>query len=201
MFGAGGSRTAPRPLGFTGDRAYYYLCLAVVGLAIVGVQMVRRARLGQLLRAMADSSLVLSTNGANVNITRVLAFCLSAFLAAVAGALFAAQAGSVNGLPFTALNSLLWLAVLVIAGPGEISSVVGAAVLLVVVPSYATSPGYIEAQPVLFGVMAVAAALRSAGGLRLSPSVLAAARGRAQSSLAATRPVAAVPVAAEGVAR
>ena len=40
-----------------------------------------RSRLGRLLRGMSDSPLALVTNGVTVNVTRVLVFCLSAFLA------------------------------------------------------------------------------------------------------------------------
>jgi ABC-type branched-subunit amino acid transport system permease subunit len=186
IFGGSGARPAPRPEWFSGDTGFYYVCLAVAVAGIVATQLLGRLRLGQLLRALADSPLALSTNGANVNVTRVLAFCISAFMAGIAGALLAAQAGSINGTGFAALNSLLWLAVLAISGAGGVTAPVLAAGLLVVVPSYASSPGYLEAQPILFGVAAVVAALVSSGNVDFA-SRLAAAQQRARRSPVAER--------------
>jgi hypothetical protein len=71
--------------------------------------------------------------------------------------------------------------VLAIAGSGGVSSAVLAAGLLVVVPSYANSPGYTEAQPILFGILAVVAALGSAGHFNFAGRV-ARARRRAMRS-------------------
>ncbi|HEV7864035.1 MAG TPA: hypothetical protein VGR20_15090, partial [Acidimicrobiia bacterium] len=56
-----------------------------------------------------------------------------------------------------------------------------AAALLVVAPSYLSGPGYLEAQPVLFGVAAMAAALLSAGTFDFA-SRLSAAQRRARRS-------------------
>ncbi len=43
-----------RPAGFTGDRAYYVLELALLGLALLGVAALRRGRTGRALAAMRD---------------------------------------------------------------------------------------------------------------------------------------------------
>ena len=51
--------------------------------------MLTETRLGKLLRAMGDSPLALDTYGVSVNVIRVLVFCISAFIAAIAGALTA----------------------------------------------------------------------------------------------------------------
>ncbi|MDQ1491329.1 MAG: hypothetical protein QOJ23_3843 [Actinomycetota bacterium] len=181
LFGGSGGRPAPRPEWLSTDTGFYYACLAVAVVAVCATLLLPRLRLGQLLRALADSPLALATNGTNVNVTRVLAFCLSAFLAGMAGALLAAQAGVVTGVGFAALNSLVWLAVLAISGPGEVVAPLLAAALLVVAPSYLSSPGYLEAQPVLFGVAAMAAALLSAGNFDFA-SRLSAAQRRARRS-------------------
>jgi len=173
MFGAVGSRQAPRPgdvLGLTlhTDTGFYYVCLAVALAACAAVYAVNRSRLGRLTLAMADSPTALVTHGASVSVTRVLVFCISAGLAGVAGGLFAALTGSISGAGFSSLNSLLWLTVLAIAGSGEVSAAFIAAFLLAVMPSYVQNQSYTDLQPVLFGVIAIGAALAQGGRFPLS---------------------------------
>jgi hypothetical protein len=91
------------------------------------------------------------------------------------------QATRLGAPSFNSLNSLLYLAVLVVAGAvsGFVTSAFLAAGLLVVLPSYLTSVT-VELQMLLFGAAALAAALVSDG--RVDWSVLssraAAAMGR-----------------------
>ncbi|HVW34533.1 MAG TPA: ABC transporter permease, partial [Acidimicrobiia bacterium] len=159
MFGATASRRAPRPhlpgIDVAGDRGFYFVVLAVVVLCCLAVVVVQRCRLGRLLRAMGDAPVALTTYGANVNLTRVIVFCLSAFMASLSGALFAAQTGTVSPLPYASLNSLLWLAVLAIAGRRVLMAAFLAAFLLVVAPDYVPE-GLVEYQTLLFGVLAMA---------------------------------------------
>jgi branched-subunit amino acid ABC-type transport system permease component len=170
MFGARGARSAPRPGDFLGfdlnsDKGFYYVSLVVVVVVTVGMFWLNRSRLGKLCQAMADSPVALATHGANVNVTRVLVFCVSAFIAGIAGALFAALAGSISGIGFGPFSSLTWLTVLALAGVGEFSAAVIAAFVLAVVPSYVDKPAYTDWQPVIFGVLAVTASLTQGGGL------------------------------------
>jgi ABC-type branched-subunit amino acid transport system permease subunit len=168
MFGGAGARHAPRPGSLFGltlgsDTGFYYVCLAVALAACVALYAVNRSRLGRLLLAMADSPTALVTHGANVDVSRVLVFCISAALAGIAGALFASLSGSISGVGFGAFQSLTWLTVLAIAGSGEFSAAFIAAFVLAAVPSYANSKGYTDLQPVFFGVLAIGAALAQGG--------------------------------------
>jgi ABC-type branched-subunit amino acid transport system permease subunit len=182
MFGRSGPLPVPRPAGLDGDTAYYYVILTVAVLACVLVAGLTRQRLGRLLRALADSPLALGAQGVDVNVTRVLVFCISAFLAAIAGALLAALSGSVDVAPFDPFQSLLYLAVLAIAGAGQLRAAVVAAVLLAVVPDYlAGSDTVATYEPVVFGVGAVAVALAEGGRDQLADLVRrGASRGRAR---------------------
>lgn len=167
MFGLTGIRRAPRPdlgwLDLRSDTGFYYVCLAVVVAGVGLMSLVYRSRLGRLLEGLAESPLALTVHGANVNVARLLVFCISAMLAGVAGALFAASAGSISGVGFGAFQSLTWVAVLMVAGRGEVSSVFLAAALLYVVPSYIQSETYRDLQPVAFGVLALWSATRLPG--------------------------------------
>ena len=119
MFGASGAGlTEPRPAGFTSDKQYYYVALVVVIAAALLIMAIERARLGRLLRAMADSTTTLETSGTAVNVTRVLVFCIASFLAAVGGALAAVAQSTVSADSYQPLGSLtyLTLAVIVLLG-------------------------------------------------------------------------------------
>jgi branched-subunit amino acid ABC-type transport system permease component len=170
MFGGRGSRPAPRPgdlfgLSLGSDKGFYYVALGVVLAVAVGMWWLNRSRLGRLCQAMADSPVALAMHGTNVRVTRVLVFCVSAFVAGLAGALFASAAGSISGIGFGPFASLTWLTVLALAGRGEFSAGVIAAFVLAVLPSYVDKPAYTDWQPVIFGSLAVLASLAQGGGL------------------------------------
>jgi ABC-type branched-subunit amino acid transport system permease subunit len=93
--------------------------------------------------------------GVNPLASRVLIFCLSAFLAALAGGLLGSVVRLVNPATFDAFHSLVWVTVLVTAGAATLGGSVLAALLLVALPATFTSSGFIEWQPVAFGVAAM----------------------------------------------
>ncbi|MGH9037896.1 MAG: ABC transporter permease subunit [Acidimicrobiia bacterium] len=172
MFGYTGRRAVPRPdvpgIDFGSDTSFYYLCLAVVVAAAAGMSLMYRSRLGRLLEGLAESPVALTVLGANTAVSRLLVFCISAFVAGLAGALFASAAGTVSGVGFGAFLSLTMVAVLMISGRGEMASVFVAAAVVAVVPSYIRSSTYLEFQPVAFGLLAMYAATRPSGEGRIS---------------------------------
>jgi ABC-type branched-subunit amino acid transport system permease subunit len=173
LFGPSGSVPTPRPDWADGPWAYYYVALAAVVISAVLVKMVERARLGRLLRALADSPTALSTLGANVTVSRNLAFVLSAFLAGVSGAILGGVPEHSNSTNFQALASLALIAILAIAsfaGSGTIVPAFVAGIGFTYLPSYATESSATAAYAfqLIFGAAAVAAALLSNGrGARL----------------------------------
>jgi branched-subunit amino acid ABC-type transport system permease component len=177
MFGKDGQAVAPRPdfgiFNSTTPKGFYYIALVVVILGLAGIHAATHSRLGRLLRGMADSPMALETLGATVNITRVIVFCLSAFFAAIAGALFASFSGTVSGVSFPSFLSLTLVVVLAIAGRGELVAPVVAAVALHIVPSYVNSGTFNDYLPVLFGVSAVTVAVLSNPRLGMDTRLLA----------------------------
>ena len=171
MFGTGAGLIIERPqwLGLDSDKGYYYVMLAIVGVSVVLVTTIERARLGRLLRALADSPLALSTHGTSINITRVIVFCISAFLAAISGGLLAAQIGVVSADSFAAFQSLTLVAVLLIAGRRPVSSAFVAATSLVVVPVYVDNPDIASYLTLLFGLAALGVGV-AAGRARSGPA-------------------------------
>lgn len=168
MFGGVTQVTIARPQlwGLDGSTRFYYLLVAIAAATIAGVSAVERSRLGRLLRGMADSPTGLVSLGASINVTRIIVFCLSGFLAGISGATFGAIFGTVNTGTFNYLQSLLALAVLAVAGNRTVLSSIIAAILLYVVPDYINDPRLTALLNMSFGLVAVFAAATSSGNLR-----------------------------------
>ena len=162
LFGVSDLRTSrPHAFGLDSDRGYYYLLLGVALLAASVVVRIERSRLGRLLRALADSPVALTTIGTSVNVSRVLVFCISAFLAGTSGAVYSAQFGSINSNSFGYVQSLVVLAVLAVSGRSTVGAAFLAPVLLFVVPGYVDSPTLNDLLQLGFGLGAVGSALTS----------------------------------------
>jgi ABC-type branched-subunit amino acid transport system ATPase component/branched-subunit amino acid ABC-type transport system permease component len=160
MFGSFGTGLEmPRPGSLDGDTAFYYVTLAFAVIAALGVVGVTRSRLGRLLRAMADSPRALETTGTSVNTTRVLVFCLSAFLAAIGGAMIGMAQGSVTVDGFQPLLSLTFFVLIVIVVGGEPWDAVLAAAGWVLIPAYIEGEQIATVLQLLFGVFAILAAV------------------------------------------
>jgi urea transport system permease protein len=78
------------------DSAKYILYFLTVGLLLASIVLctwIQKSKLGTLLLAMRDKEDRVRFSGYDVSMFRVFAFCLSAFLSAVGGALFTLQVG------------------------------------------------------------------------------------------------------------
>lgn len=197
MFGSLNSTSVTRPDSPVGslssDRGFYYVCVALAVACVAVVVMVRRSRLGRLLRALADSPQALDAHGTDTRLTRLFVFCISSAIAAVGGALIVGVTGTASGQPsgpFGYFNSLVMVAVLAFCGRRPILSPLLAAVVFVVLKIYPPfdSPTFISYQGVLFGAIAIGVAvvpgisgipLRGRGTARLGGGFL---RSRAENA-------------------
>jgi ABC-type branched-subunit amino acid transport system ATPase component/branched-subunit amino acid ABC-type transport system permease component len=144
---------------------FYYVVLAITAVAAALVIGSVRGRLGRVLRGMAESPVALMTSGTSLNVTRVIVFCLSAFLAGIAGALIGSTLQLVNGLSFDPFMSFTALAVIMIIAGGEPWNAVLAGAGLALIPAYVTSGTTTTYLQCFFGVAAVLAALGMQKGL------------------------------------
>jgi ABC-type branched-subunit amino acid transport system permease subunit len=164
MFGFGQLATR-RPSGWTSDTRFYYLLLGIALLAFGLVAVIERSRLGRLLRGLADAPIALTTLGTNVNVSRVLVFCVSTFLAGISGATFASEFSAVNQASFIYVQSLVVLAVMAISGRRTVTVAIVAPILLYVLPGYIGNPKLTLILQVGFGLAAIFAAAVSQGAL------------------------------------
>jgi ABC-type branched-subunit amino acid transport system permease subunit len=189
MFGGETSLATARPhfAGLDTDKGYYYLLLGIGLLGILFVTAIERSRMGRLLRGMADSSTALSSLGTNPNITRVLIFCTSAFLAAISGALTAGLFGSINRGQFIYIQSLVVLAVLMVCGRRTVAAAVIASLALTVPPAYLGGGEVADWTQLLFGCAAVLVAVVAGGGLSAAISRAASVHRERQHGPAGSR--------------
>ncbi|GAA0607665.1 MULTISPECIES: ABC transporter permease subunit [Sporichthya] len=164
FFGSRVGLQTGRPGWFESDKAYYFLLLGIAIAGIVLVALIERARLGRLLRGMADSPVGLTTLGLSANVTLVLVFCLSASMAAMSGALNASVFGGITQDSYSYVYSLIFLSVLVISGTSTIVAAIVAPLLSVVAPVYIDNPDAALYLQLGYGVAAIATAMLAEGG-------------------------------------
>jgi ABC-type branched-subunit amino acid transport system ATPase component/branched-subunit amino acid ABC-type transport system permease component len=164
MFGPStGGLPMPRPdvLGLDTDLGYYYLVLAVVAACTLFLVALQRMRLGRLLRGLGESPVALETSGASVRLTKLIVFCLSSGMAAVAGALYGSTFTNVGGLSFQSFSSLILVVLLLLMPGAEPWYAVLGAFCMVVLPTYL--PGGETATDLLtlvFGLSIIASSLQ-----------------------------------------
>jgi ABC-type branched-subunit amino acid transport system ATPase component/branched-subunit amino acid ABC-type transport system permease component len=155
-------------LNLTSDRSYYYVVLAItvlIGLLVAGIN---SSRLGRLLRAMTDSPAGLSASGASINVSRVLVFCISASLAAVAGVLDAGTLGVVGGDGYQPILSVQLFALIMLTLGGVPWYAVTAAAGQILIPAYISSNATVGyALTLIFGASAVLYAVTPPSSRRL----------------------------------
>lgn len=173
MFGSGTTALSvnrPRAGPLTGsDKSTYYVALIVIAIVCVALVAIHRSRFGRLLRAMSESPMMLTTLGLNVNITRLMVFCLSAFFAGIGGALVVTQfpVGTTGFLPIRSLVLVAVLAICAIVGTRLLLTAGLAALLMSVLPGYVTSFST-DDQTLSFGIAAVFCGLVLGNRERLS---------------------------------
>ena len=167
MFGpTTGGIAAPRPdvtiLGWHlyTDKGFYYLLLAFVVLNVVVIQAILRGRMGRLLKGLSDSPVALETHGATVNVMKVLVFCITAGLAAIAGALLASLFSYGLGTNYSSFASLTMVAILTIMVVGDPWYAILAAVAYGVIPGYITVANINTYLTIIFGLSAATFALQ-----------------------------------------
>ena len=167
MFGpTTGGIAAPRPdvtiLGWHlyTDKGFYYLLLAFVVLNVVVIQAILRGRMGRLLKGLSDSPVALETHGATVNVMKVLVFCITASLAAIAGALLASLFSYGLGTNYSSFASLTMVAILTIMIVGDPWYAILAAVAYGVIPGYITVANINTYLTIIFGLSAATFALQ-----------------------------------------
>jgi len=98
------------------DAKFYYLCLVFLVLVLALARSLRKHRSGRVFIGARENGRLMQSFGVNLARTRLAAFAISGFIAAVAGALYTYQQGVVEPGAFPAEKSIELFAMTVIGG-------------------------------------------------------------------------------------
>lgn len=127
---------APKILGFSfdTDARIFHLILAVAVAVVLGVSNIVRTRPGRAFVAIRDHHLSAEIAGVNLFAGKLTAFGVSAFLAGVAGCLWAHYTMFINPEQFGISLSISYLAMIVIGGLGSVVGGIMGAVFITLLP-------------------------------------------------------------------
>lgn len=120
----GAGMPAPRPDGFTTDRAYAFLCYFFLALVIFVDWRLLRSKVGRAVLSVKHSEPVAASYGINVTAYKTLAFILSGLFAGLGGGLLAFHTQNVVSNDFNFAIALLWVLMVVVGGLGNRTGVV-----------------------------------------------------------------------------
>ncbi len=143
---------------------FYYLCLVVLILVVLGALNVLRSPTGRAMIAIRDSEVSAQSMGVNLRKYKIIAFSLSAGVAGLAGALIGHKFNYLSPDAFNFLISIQLLLMVVVGGLGSIHGAILGAVFIGALPqvlaigrdylptSISQAPGL---EPGLFGLILV----------------------------------------------
>jgi len=114
FFTFSGSRKVPSPFGTTSPTARYYVVLLAFVLTAAAIVLISQSRLGRVLRGMSGTQTAMSTLGLSTNVTKIVVFCISAFIAGIGGVMYGMTLTNIDGSTqaFQPFNSLFLIAIL-----------------------------------------------------------------------------------------
>jgi branched-chain amino acid transport system permease protein len=117
--GGGAGAEAPRPPGFTSERAYVYLCLFFLGLVLLVDWRLMKSKAGRAILAIRENEIAAASFGINVVMYKLLAFVVSGVFAGIGGALLASWARNLTPGIFDFKLSLTFVLMTVVGGLGS----------------------------------------------------------------------------------
>ena len=133
--------------------AFYYTCVLVVALAVVGASRLGRSRLGRSWRFVREDEDAAEAMGINTYKVKLAAYIAGAIWGGLAGILFGAQLTAISPQSFTFLWSALILMAVVLGGMGSTPGVVLGAVFVSVLPELLR--GAADYRFFIFGVLLI----------------------------------------------
>jgi len=118
--------------------AFYFLCLGVLILTIVGTLNLLRSPTGRAFVAIRDSETAARSMGINVSLYKVKSFAISAAITGMAGCLFAHKLSFISPEMFTLQLSIEFIIVILIGGAFSLHGAVLGAIFIVMIDPFLT---------------------------------------------------------------
>lgn len=119
------------PITFDSEFSFYYLALLILILSLLISKNVLRSPTGRAMISIRDSEVASQAIGVNLMKYKAVAFALSAFFTGIAGSLSAHKLTFISPESFNLMESVKYLAMIIIGGLGTLhGAVLGAAFLM-----------------------------------------------------------------------
>ncbi|QQO19542.1 branched-chain amino acid ABC transporter permease [Bradyrhizobium diazoefficiens] len=156
---------------------FYFLCLSVLVLTIVGTLNLLRSPTGRAFVAIRDSETAARSMGVNVALYKVKSFAISAAITGFSGVLFAHKLSFISPEMFTLQLSIEFIIVILIGGTFSLHGAVLGAIFIVMIDPFLTylkddMPGTIAGIAATFG-----AGPATAGNIQSSVAAFASLNG------------------------
>ncbi|MCC6250377.1 MAG: branched-chain amino acid ABC transporter permease [Rubrivivax sp.] len=124
------------PLAIQSGWQFYYVCLAVLTIVLLGAVNLLRSRSGRALTAIRDSEVSARSLGVHLTLYKAAVLAVSAALTGLAGALYAHKIQFITPDQFTIMSSVELLVLVVVGGLGSLHGAVLGAAFVVMLPQF-----------------------------------------------------------------
>ncbi|MDB4896654.1 MAG: putative high-affinity branched-chain amino acid transporter, permease protein [Firmicutes bacterium] len=185
--GVGGITRIPPPTLFghalSGEKEFYYFWLAFALIGIFVAHRIEKSRFGRSLIAIREGESSAEAMGVPAFSRKLLALCLSAIYASVAGSIFASQTAFISPESFTTHTTITFVLMVIVGGRGSLPGITVGAIVLSLLPELLR--GLKQYYMLLYGIAIVVLIIVWPNGLggalsKLSKQVRSIAKGGAQ---------------------
>ncbi|WP_345816778.1 branched-chain amino acid ABC transporter permease (plasmid) [Paraburkholderia sp. PREW-6R] len=138
---------------FDTDRSFYWLCCAITFAAMWAIYNLIHSRIGRAMVSLGNSETGAQASGVDTQRTKLVAFALSAGLAAAVGSLYGHYAGFISPESFSVSVSILLMVMVAVGGKGRFFGPLFGALVYTVVPEALRAIP--DAELLIFGVAMV----------------------------------------------
>jgi branched-chain amino acid transport system permease protein len=115
---------------FNSEGSQWYLIMPITAIMLMFAKNLGRSRVGRALIAIKDNDIAAEIMGVNVFLYKVAAFAYCSFYAGFAGSLWGMHEIMISSEQFTLMDSIWYLAILIVGGLGSIAGVVFGTIFL-----------------------------------------------------------------------
>ena len=142
---------------------FYYLILATLTVAILGLARLVRSRTGRMFVAVREDELLAEFSGIHLMRHKVIALCVSAFVAGLGGLLMGPFLTVISPGQFSIFASMDMVVMVIVGGVGTLAGPLLGAVFLIYVPELLSFAR--EMRPAMMGLLLILVTLFMPGGL------------------------------------
>jgi branched-chain amino acid transport system permease protein len=121
------------------EHTWYFFCLAILGLVLLSMRSVRASRIGRVFLAVRENERGAQAFGVNILRTKLIAFAMSGFLAALAGGLLVLHQHARLTIQLGAEENLRLFLIAVVGGLGSATGVLVSVTLFQIVDFFVQS--------------------------------------------------------------